>query len=207
MQGMSTAFDPRPVTLEGEHVRLEPVGPRHAGDLLAAGGDLEAWHFMPVPPPRDLDEMKQWIETAAAATLAGQEIAFAIIEAQAGRAVGSTRFLDIRRRDRALEIGWTWLAAGFQRTAVNTESKLLLLGHAFEDLGAVRVQLKTDRRNLVSQKAIERLGAVREGVLRHNRLNWDGHWRDTVYYSILESEWPHVKRRLLAFLGRTEYEG
>jgi RimJ/RimL family protein N-acetyltransferase len=102
-----------------------------------------------------------------------------------------------------LEIGWTWLAPGVQRTRVNTEAKYLLLKHAFEDLGAVRVQLKTDARNTRSQRAIERLGAVLEGAHRRHMVTWDGHIRDTVYYSILDNEWPDVKRRLEAILART----
>ncbi|MGE0555287.1 MAG: GNAT family N-acetyltransferase, partial [Gemmatimonadales bacterium] len=115
---------------------------------------------------------------------------------------GSTRFLEIRRPDRALEIGWTWLGEASHRTAVNTETKYLLLRHAFEDLGARRVQLKTDGRNERAQRAIERLGAKKEGVLRLHRLMWDGHVRDSVYYSVIADEWPEVKARLKGFLGR-----
>ena len=107
--------------------------------------------------------------------------------------MGSTRYLDIRVANRSLEIGWTWLGVAVQRTPVNTDCKYLLLTHAFEDLGAIRVQLKTDARNVGSQKAIERIGAKREGTLRKHYVLWDGHVRDSVYFSVLEEEWPDVK--------------
>jgi RimJ/RimL family protein N-acetyltransferase len=118
--------------------------------------------------------------------------------------VGSTRYLDIRRENRGLEIGWTWLAAAVQRTAVNTECKYLLLRHAFETLGAIRVQLRTDLRNLRSQRAIERIGATREGVFRQERIMWDGYLRDSVFYSVIDCEWPAVKARLEARLGSAQ---
>ncbi|MBI4841836.1 MAG: GNAT family N-acetyltransferase, partial [candidate division NC10 bacterium] len=137
-----------------------------------------------------------------AVSTGGTQIPFAIVERASGKAIGSTRYLDIRRGDRGLEIGWTWIGLPFQRTAVNTECKYLLLVHAFEDQRAVRVQLKTDLRNEASQRAIERLGAVREGVLRKHMVLWDGFIRDTVYYSIIDSEWPEVKRRLQRRLAR-----
>lgn len=162
----------------------------------------EIWRYMPVTRPPDRDTMLSLIDKAWKAAAEGAEIPFAIIDDSTDRAVGSTRFLEIRRPDRALEIGWTWLAIPSQRTPANTEAKYLLLRHAFEDLGALRVQLKTDGRNERSQRAIERIGAVREGVLRHHRLMWDGVYRDTVYYSVLAPEWPAVKSRLEGLLGR-----
>jgi len=195
-------MNPTPVVLYGEHVRIEPLDHRHADDLLEAGREDDIWRFMPIPRPPDRATMIEVIDRAWKSASSGDEIPFAIIDDQTDRAIGSTRFLEIRRVDRALEIGWTWLGAAVQRTAVNTECKFLLLRHAFEDLGARRVQLKTDGRNTRSQVAIERLGAVKEGVLRQHRLVWDGVYRDTVYYSILESEWPGVKARLLGYLGR-----
>jgi RimJ/RimL family protein N-acetyltransferase len=129
-------------------------------------------------------------------------VAFAIVSAASGAAVGSTRFLNIERPHRALEIGWTWIGPAWQRSAINTECKLLLLGHAFEQLGAHRVTLKTDARNLRSQRAIERVGGVREGVLRRHRVCWDGFVRDSVYYGIIDGEWPQVKSRLEAMSAR-----
>ncbi len=195
-------MNPTPVVLYGEHVRLEPLDHRHADDLLELSTADEIWRYMPVTRPPDRDTMLSLIDKAWKAAAEGAEIPFAIIDDRTDRAVGSTRFLEIRRPDRALEIGWTWLAIPSQRTPANTEAKYLLLRHAFEDLGALRVQLKTDGRNERSQRAIERIGAVREGVLRHHRLMWDGVYRDTVYYSVLAPEWPAVKSRLEGLLGR-----
>lgn len=195
-------MNPTPVVLYGEHVRIEPLDHRHADDLLEAAREDAIWRYLPVSRPQDREALIDLIDRAWKAAAAGDEIPFAIVDDRTDRAVGSTRFLEIRRVDRALEIGWTWLGTAAQRTAANTEGKFLLLRHAFEDLGALRVQFKTDGRNLGSQRAIERLGAVKEGVLRHHRLVWDGFYRDTVYYSILEPEWPAVKTRLLGFLGR-----
>ena len=193
---MSTPFDPRPVVLEGVHVRLEPLGPEHAADLLAAGGDDETWLYMPRPALKTLEEALDMVREAVIAARAGTEVPFAIVDRASGRAAGSTRFLDLQREHRGLEIGWTWLGPAWRRTAVNTECKQLLLRHAFEDLGAYRVTLKTDARNIRSQRSIERIGGVREGVLRRHRVCWDGFVRDTVYYGILDSEW---KRGLTPF--------
>jgi RimJ/RimL family protein N-acetyltransferase len=141
------------------------------------------------------------IRQALVETEAGREVAFAIVSSASGTAVGSTRYLDIQRAHRALEIGWTWIGPPWQRTAINTECKLLLLGHAFDNLGAHRVTLKTDARNVRSQRAIERIGAVREGVLHRHRVCWDGFVRDTVYYGIVDGEWPQVKTRLEGMLA------
>ena len=184
------------------HVRLEPLARRHAADLYEVGRDETIWRYMPRPPLKSLEDTQGWIDEALAVSAGGTQIPFAIIERASNRAVGSTRYLDIRRDDRGLEIGWTWVGTQFQRTAVNTECKYLLLTHAFEDQGAVRVQLKTDLRNERSQRAIERLGAIREGVLRRHMVLWDGFVRDSVYYSIIDSEWPEVKQRLERLLQR-----
>lgn len=193
-------FDPRPVVLVGTHVRLEPLNERHATDLLAAAGDDDAWRFMPAPSPKTIADSCAMIRAAMTETESGQEVAFAVVERASGRAVGSTRYLDLARAHRALEIGWTWLGRPWQRTPINTEAKLLLLTHAFETLGAHRVTLKTDARNEVSQRAIERIGAVREGVLRRHRVCWDGSVRDSVYYGVTDAEWPMVKARLVSML-------
>ncbi len=141
--------------------------------------------------------MTALIEPALEELAAGRQIPFAIVDRAIGRAVGSTRYLDIQPANRGIEIGWTWIGTAHQRTAINTECKFLLLRHAFETLGAIRVQLKTDLRNERSQRAMERIGAAREGVLRQNMLLWDGHRRDSVYYSVLVDEWPRVRERLL----------
>lgn len=196
-------FDPRPEVLAGRFVRVEPLAEGHAEDLLAAGSDPSIWRYLPRPPFESLEDVRDWIGEAVAATREGSQIAYAILSLPEEKAVGSTRLLDIRRPDRGMEIGWTWLGTQAQRSAVNTETKLLLLGYCFESQGAIRVQLKTDGRNTVSQRAIERLGAAREGVLRRNTRLWDGFVRDSVYYSILEDEWPGVRSSLEEKLQRS----
>jgi RimJ/RimL family protein N-acetyltransferase len=198
----ASVFDPQPVTLNGNVVRLEPLEMEHAEALFAAAADPSIWTYLTVPQFKSLRDVRAWIEQSQAAQRAGTDLPFAVILKESGTPVGSTRFMDIRRKDRGLEIGWTWYAPAVQRTAVNTETKLLLFTHAFEQLGAVRVQLKTDSRNLRSQGAIERLGAVKEGVLRRHMLTWSGIYRDTVYYSVIAEEWPNVKERLISFLRR-----
>lgn len=195
-------MNPTPVVLYGEHVRLEPLDHVHADQLLEEANSDEIWRYMPIRRPTTRAEMIGMIDKAWKAASEGVEVPFAIISDAAGHAVGSTRFIDIHRPDRSLEIGWTWLGIGAQRTAINTETKLLLFRHAFDDLGALRVQLKTDGRNERSQRAIERIGATKEGLLRKNRLTWDGIYRDTVYYSVLDTEWPAVKARLEGLLTR-----
>ena len=195
-----SAFDPKPITLTGDRVRLEPLHDGHARDLLAVGSDPDIFKYLPRPALRALEDARAWIAEAGTERNDGRQIPFAIVELAGGRAVGSTRYLDLRPHDRALEIGWTWLGKAYQRTGINRECKLLLLRHAFEDLGAIRVQLKTDGRNVQSQTAIERIGGVREGVLRDSMIMWDGHLRDSVYYSILAREWPQVKEKLEAGL-------
>ena len=195
-------MNPTPVVLYGDAVRLEPLDPSHAEDLLAAGADPEIWRYLPIAQLNTVAEVTRWIDEAWKLAATGEQLPFAIVNPETGRAIGSTRYLEIHRNWRTLEIGWTWLAASAQRSAVNTECKLLLLKHAFEDLGALRVQFKTDGRNLRAQEALERIGAVKEGVLRKQRVNHDGYVRDAVYYSILDDEWPAAKERLTAKLRR-----
>lgn len=186
--------------LTGRHAILEPLSLAHAGDLFEAGRDDETWRYMPRPALRSTEDAASMIRQALRDAEDGGEIPFAIVEAGSGRAVGSTRYLDVQPTHHALEIGWTWIGPSWQRTAVNTECKLLLLGHAFQELAAHRVTLKTDARNVRSQRAIERISGVREGVLRRHRVCWDGSVRDTVYYGIIDVEWPAVKARLEARL-------
>jgi RimJ/RimL family protein N-acetyltransferase len=188
--------------LEGDAVRIVPLDPAHAKDLLVAAADPEIWRYMPIPQPTSLAEVTAWIDDAWKHAGTGEQVPFALIDPRTDRAIGSTRFLEIRREWRTLEIGWTWLAASVQRTAVNTETKYLLLRHAFRDLGAIRMQFKVDARNVKSQRAVERIGAVREGVLRKQRINHDGYVRDAVYYSILDQEWPVIEPQLRAMLAR-----
>ncbi|NPU93567.1 MAG: GNAT family N-acetyltransferase [Gammaproteobacteria bacterium] len=194
-------FDVRPVLLENTWVRLEPLQPRHAEALFAIGQDAGDWAYMPHGCFTSLDHTRSWIADALTLQEKGEQVSFVIIDRSSGAVAGSTRFLNIRRRDRGLEIGWTWLGRDFQRSAVNTATKLLLLQHAFDTLGALRVELKTDARNLRSQAAIARLGATREGVFRRHMIVQNGFVRDTVYFSITDQDWPRVRDGLLEKLG------
>jgi RimJ/RimL family protein N-acetyltransferase len=186
-----------PVTLTGAHVILEPAADRHLADLVAAGADDAVWTHLWVDRPTSEAEM--------AAVLADERAAgalpFAQLERASGRAVGITTYRDISERHRTLEVGGTWLGRPWWRGAINSEAKLLFLGHAFETLRANRVAIKTDIRNERSQVAIARLGAVREGVIRHQMVRRDGTLRDTVLYSVIPEEWPQVRARLEARLA------
>jgi RimJ/RimL family protein N-acetyltransferase len=188
------------VVLAGTYVTLEPIEERHAPDLFAAMQDEEVCRYLTWPPPTKLEETLTLIREAREAMARNQSIVFAQVWNETGRAIGSTRLLDVRPADRQVEIGATFLARSYWRTPANTESKLLFLTHCFERLGCVRVALKTDGRNVRSQEAIARLGAVREGTLRRHMLV-RGYQRDTVYFSILDDEWPAVKARLEARLS------
>jgi uncharacterized protein len=185
-----------PVTLSGTHVVLEPAADDHLADLLAAAQDELVWAHLPWPRPHSEDDV--------AAMLADERRVahpFAQIETASGRAVGITTYRDVDERHRTLEVGGTWIGRPWWRTAINTEAKLLFLGHAFETLGANRVAIKTDIRNERSQEAIARIGAVREGVVRHQYIRRDGSLRDTVLYSVIPEEWPAVRAHLLARLA------
>ncbi|HLM44602.1 MAG TPA: GNAT family protein [Myxococcaceae bacterium] len=202
---MSPEFDPLihrvptplvvpPVTLEGRAVRLEPLELSHGPDLAMVAEPALFEHFNTVlRTPGDVDT---YIREALEAAERGVERPFVIIEKSTGAPVGSTRYLDIQRKHRTLEIGSTWLARRVWRSRVNTECKYLLLRHAFEELKVMRVQLKTDRRNARSRAAIERIGARFEGILRHHMLVRGDVVRDSAYYSLIDSEWPEVKARL-----------
>jgi N-acetyltransferase len=195
-------MNPKPILLAGRLVRLEPLTPAHAPALFAAvQADPTAWRWLVMPPPETVAEMEAMIADDLAMQARGELVPFAQVEQATGRVAGRTTYLNISRRDRGLEIGGTWLGKPWHRSGLNTEAKYLLLRHAFEELGAVRVQLKTDARNLQSQAAIERLGAVREGVLRKQMLSQHGFVRDSVMYSVIDSEWPAVKARLEALLA------
>jgi N-acetyltransferase len=189
-----------PIALLGHVVRLEPLSVSHVSDLAAAGSDPSIWRLMPYPPVTDEATMGNWVRTALDNQSKGTDLPFAVIHLASGRAIGSTRYLDIQRRNRGLEIGGTWYGVAYQRTAVNTECKYLLLRHAFETLGCIRVQLKTDLRNERSQRAIERVGGVREAVLRKHVIMPNGYQRWTVLYSIIDDEWPAVKGQLEALM-------
>ena len=183
------------VVLEGTHVRLEPLDRRHADDLAEAASDPLIWRWLPVRVA-SREDLDQWIDDALTASAAGAEEAFAVVDRKTRRAVGSTRFMDIAPAHKGVEVGWTWYARSAWGGIVNPESKLLLLTHAFEDWGAIRLYLKTDSLNERSRSAITRLGAKHEGDLRNHRIRPDGTYRHSSYYSIVDTEWPAVKRSL-----------
>src|SRR5262245_52813387 len=190
-----------PVTLEGRYVRLEPLALEHLPGLCAVGLDEAIFRWFPVPA-HTAESMRTFIEVALEGQRAGTALPFATIERVSGKPVGSTRYGNIELAHRRLEIGWTWLAPAWQRTPLNTEAKLLMLQHAFEHLGCIRVELKTDALNERSRAAILRLGAKEEGILRQHIITSTGRLRDTVYYSVLDSEWPAVKAGLEEKLKR-----
>lgn len=192
----------RPVILTGKYVRLEPMTEDHISGLAEIGVGQPFWDFMLYGPINTVEDMRKWVLDILGRAAKGTDLPFVAIHLGSGRVAGATRYLNIVPQDRGLEIGGTWYGPEFQRTSVNTECKYLLLRHAFETLGCIRVQLKTDLRNERSQRAIERIGAVREGVLRNHMILPDGRYRHSVFYSILDTEWPDVKNRLETMLVR-----
>ncbi len=192
----------RPVTLEGEHVRLEPLTMAHHAALWEIAKDHELWRWT-AADVRTPDDLKRYMETVLAEQAAGRALPFATIARASGHPAGSTRFGNIEPLNRRAEIGWTWVGSAWHRTAVNTEAKLLMLTHAFETWGCIRVELKTDALNQASRAAIARLGAMEEGTLRRHIVTQTGRVRDTVYYSILDEEWPTLKARLEARLRKS----
>jgi RimJ/RimL family protein N-acetyltransferase len=188
-----------PVILTGRHVRLEPLALEHAAALAEVGLDNDLWKWIPTAV-RTPEEMSAYVQSALQEQTAGSALPFALIEKSTGRAVGSTRYANIERVHHRLEIGWTWVARQWQRTAINTEAKYLLLRHAFETLNCIRVELKTDSLNDRSRAAILRIGAREEGKFRNHMITASGRIRHTVYFSIVDSEWPEVRARLEARL-------
>lgn len=190
-----------PIVLEGDFVRLEPMTLEHHRALSAIGLDPEIWRLT-VAMVRTPEEMRSYMESALQLQREGTSLPFVTIERSSGQIVGSTRFGNYDPANRRIEIGWTWIARPWQRTAINTEAKHLMLSHAFEKLRCVRVELKTDVLNTPSRKAMVRIGAKEEGILRKHTLMWTGRYRDSIYYSILDKEWPEVKRQLERMLIR-----
>lgn len=189
-----------PIALEGRFVSLEPAGPEHIDALWEAGQYPELWRYR-AHPVRSRDEMAELIERVTRLQCEGQWLMFATRWLITGEIVGSTSFSNVDEHNRRLEIGSTWITPAYQRTVVNAEAKYLQLRHCFETLGAARVEFKTDARNAASRLALMRIGAVEEGTMRRHILLTDGTWRDSVYYAIVETEWPRVRRRLEARLG------
>ena len=191
-----------PLTLTGKYVRLEPMTVAHAPALAEIGVGQKFWDFMVYGKMETEEDMCGWVQEILSRAEKGTDVPFVAIHLASGRVAGATRYMNILPKDRGLEIGGTWYGLDFQRTPVNTECKYLLLRHAFETLGCIRVQLKTDLRNEHSQKAIERIGAVKEGVLRNHMILPDGYVRHSVFYSILDTEWLQVKKRLEEMMER-----
>jgi RimJ/RimL family protein N-acetyltransferase len=188
-----------PVTLQGSVVRLEPIRREHAELFWRAAKDALDNIFQWIPyrmkTPEDFEHL---IEKALREQERGESVVFATVESSSGQIIGSTRFMNIDCANRRVEIGSTWIAPAWQRTAVNTEAKYLMLRHAFEGWQCMRVELKTDTLNQRSRNAILRIGAKEEGILRRHLITWTGRVRDTVYFSILDTEWPEVKAKLEA---------
>jgi RimJ/RimL family protein N-acetyltransferase len=198
---MSTVAAPlnivTPITLEGSVVRLEPIRRDHAGDFWNVAKDALDNIFEWIPYRlRTRGDFQRLVEKAFDEQKRGESVVFATVEKGSGRVIGSTRFMNIDRANRRVEIGSTWIAPAWQRTAVNTEAKYLMLRHAFEVWNCFRVELKTDALNQKSRNAILRIGAKEEGTLRRHVLTWTGRVRDSVYFSILDSEWPEAKLHL-----------
>jgi len=195
-------FEVKPVTLIGKHVRLEPMTLEHVESLAKIGVGHDFWDFMVYGKMENTEDMRGWVADILSRAEKGTDLPFVAIHLASGRVAGATRYLNIMPNDRGLEVGGTWYGPEFQRTAVNTECKYLLFRHAFETLGCIRLQLKTDLRNERSQRAIERIGAVKEGTLRNHMILPDGVIRHSVYFSILDTEWDGVKKRLEEMLAR-----
>jgi RimJ/RimL family protein N-acetyltransferase len=190
-----------PVTLEGQDIRLEPLALHHHAQLCEVGLYDELWRWIPqtVVTP---DEMRAYIETALEGQAAGTALPFVTIERATGRAIGSTRFANIDRANRHVEIGWTWLGKKWQRTTANTEAKYLMLRHAFETWRCLRVEFKTDSLNERSRAALLRIGAKEEGIFRNHVITWTGRIRHSVYCSIVDFEWAEVRADLEKKLSR-----
>jgi RimJ/RimL family protein N-acetyltransferase len=184
------------MVLEGEVVRLEPLARGHEEGLFEAAQDERIWRRMPYDAGESRETFHAWLEDALAASEAGTEGAFATVDARSGKPVGSTRYLALRPEHRVLEIGWTWLSPACWQTGAYVEAKLLMLGHAFDDLGCLRVEFKTDARNDRSRAALAALPAQFEGVFRKHMLVRGGERRDSAYYSLIDDEWPAVRENL-----------
>ena len=190
-----------PVTLDGSVVRLEPLTLDHLPGLTSIGleGELWRWTLNVNQTPGD---MRAYVEAALASAAAGTEVPFATVERSSRRVIGSTRFLSIDAHHRRLEIGYTWIAPAWQRTAVNTEAKLLMLTYAFNTLGALRVEFKTDSLNERSRAALLGIGASEEGTMRNHMVTDSGRRRHSVYFSVIEEDWPRVRQNLDSRLAR-----
>ena len=182
--------------LSGDYVRLEPINESHVEGLFCIGQQNEDWAYLPIAGFSQVSDCVIWVQQALALAASGLHYTFVLVDPVSGQLMGSSRYLNVRPRDHGLEIGYTWLGRAYQRTAVNTEAKYLMLKNAFDAIGTHRVELKTDLRNPRSQRAIERLGAQKEGVFRRHMITQGGFIRDSVCYSITDLDWPHVRASL-----------
>ncbi|HEX3282875.1 MAG TPA: GNAT family protein [Pyrinomonadaceae bacterium] len=189
-----------PIILSGTQIRLEPLSFDHLDGLCEVGLEPELWRWIPTAIT-NRDEMRAYVETALRSQAEGKAIPFATVLNETDQVVGSTRFANIDRENKHVEIGWTWIGKPWQRTAVNTEAKYLMLQHAFETLGCIRVEFKTDSLNQQSRNAILRIGAREEGTFRNHMITQSGRYRHSVYFSVIDSEWPDVKTVLEARLA------
>ena len=196
------AFDPRPVTLAGKHVRLDPMHREHAAELFPVAHEEDIWQLFLVPLPRNVADLERWIDAGLEEQILGNQVFFLSRRQSDGQAIGSTRFLHIDRANRTVEIGWTFLGKDARRTVANTEAKYLQLRHLFDELGANRVWLQTDKLTERSQRAMERIGAVKEGEMRDDRISHDGRIRTSVVYGITRADWPGVKAHLEGLLAQ-----
>lgn len=190
-----------PITLEGRFIRLEPITPAHAPGLWAVSADAEIYRYKPYAL-RNEDDLRGFIAKVEQARARGEGMTFVTVDRASGLPVGSSSYLAADANNRRVEIGATWVTPARQRTPINSEAKLLMLRHAFETLGCLRVEFKTDRLNEKSRRALERIGAVEEGIFRNHMVMPDGRIRDSVYFSIIASEWPAVQERLQGFVAR-----
>jgi N-acetyltransferase len=185
------------IVLEGSHVRLEPLSESHHEALCVVGLDPELWKWIPIQV-LDRDQMMRYIRAVLSDQEKGTSIPFATIDRSSAQVVGATRFMNIDVPNKRVEIGSTWIGKPWQRSAINTEAKYLMMRYAFETLGCNRVELKTDSLNTQSRNAILRIGATQEGIFRQHMVTWSGRLRDTVYFSVIAPEWPGVKTALEA---------
>ena len=195
------SMETKPVTLEGKYVRLEPLSMAHLSGLCSVGLDPELWRWTPFVV-RTPEEMQNYLESALQAQQRGTALPFTITERSSGSIIGSSRYMNIEKEHQRLEIGSTWYGRLWQRTPVNTETKYLMLKHVFEQLGCMRVEFKTDSLNERSRNALLRIGAQQEGIFRNHMITSSGRVRHTVYFSIINSEWPQVESRLEEMLQR-----
>ncbi|MEM7077488.1 MAG: GNAT family protein [Pseudomonadota bacterium] len=194
-------LEPQPTTLRNEYVTLRPIAAEDAQGYLAIGQDSDIWTYLAGGPLNTLSAAQEWIAQRQTSAAKSGDVVFSIFDNATGTLAGSSSYLEVRTQHGGLEIGWTWYGTAFQRSHVNTASKLALLTHAFEELQANRVQLQTDARNERSQRAIARIGAQREGLLRQHKIYPDGYVRDSVLFALTSGDWEETKARLVQRLS------